>query len=86
MAQAEIPFSVQLLNWPFLEDKLNHGGEAFWAKWCGLARLTIWKGGQGSCIFNSCIEKGISAGLICIYGEPGEIPSSLQQLELQELY
>ena len=34
-------------------------------------RLTIWKGGgQGSCIFNSCSEKGISAGLICIYGEP----------------
>ena len=47
--------------------------------------LTIWKGGQGSCIFNSCIEKGISAGLICIDGEPGEISSS-QQLKLQELY
>ena len=51
-----------------------------------IGRLTIWKGGQGSCIFNSCIEKGISAGLICIYGEPGEIPSSSQQLKLQELY
>ena len=51
---------------------------------CACVRLTIWKGGQGSCNFNSCIEKGISAGLICIYGEPGEIPSSSQQLTLQE--
>ena len=33
-----------------------------------MGRLTIWKGGQGSCIFNSCIEGGISAGVICIYG------------------
>ena len=48
-------------------------------------RLTLWKGGQGgSCVFNSCIEKGISVGLICIYGEPGEIPSSSQHLKLQE--
>ena len=47
-------------------------------------RVTIWKGGQGSCSFNSCIEKGTSAGLICIYGEPGEIPSSSPQLKLQE--
>ena len=32
------------------------------------AKLTLWKGGQwGSCIFNSCIVKGISAGLICVY-------------------
>ena len=35
---------------------------------CRLCRVTIWKGGQSSCIFNCCIEKGISAGLICIYG------------------
>ena len=48
-------------------------------------RLILCKGGQqGSCIFNSCIEKGISAGLIGIDGEPGEIPSSAQHLKLQE--
>ena len=35
-------------------------------------------------IFNNCIGKGISAGLICIYGVPGEVPSSPQQLKLQE--
>ena len=39
----------------------------------GVHRLTIWKGGQRCCIFNSCIEKGISAGLIRTYGEPREI-------------
>ena len=50
-------------------------------------RPTLWKGGgQGSCSFNSCGEEGISAGLIGIYGEPGEIPSSSQHLKLQELY
>ena len=31
-------------------------------------------------------EKGIAAGVICIYGEPGEIPSSSPHLKLQELY
>ena len=41
-------------------------------------------GGQGSCIFNSCIEKGISAGVICMHAALGEIPSSSQQLKLQE--
>ena len=50
----------------------------------GPPRLTIWKRGQrGSCIFNSCIEKGISAGVVCIYGKPGEIPSSSEHLKLQ---
>ena len=39
-------------------------------------RLTIWKGGQGSCTFNSCIEKGISAGDICMHAAPGGIPSA----------
>ena len=39
---------------------------------------------KGSCLFNSCIEKGIKAGLICIYGEPSEISSSSQHLKLQE--
>ena len=43
-------------------------------------RVTIWKGGQGSCIFNSWIEKGVPVGVICIYVEPGEIPSSSQHL------
>ena len=37
-----------------------------------------------NCIFNSCIEKGISAGLICLNGEPGGTSSSLQSLMLQE--
>ena len=48
--------------------------------------VTRFRDGQGSCSFNSCIEKGISAGLISIYGEPGDIPSSSQHLKLQELY
>ena len=39
-----------------------------------MIRLTIWKGGQGSCIFNSCTEKGISAGVVCTHAAPGEIP------------
>ena len=44
--------------------------------------MTIQKGGQqGSCIFNSCIEKGISAGVICMHVAPGEIPSSSQHLK-----
>ena len=47
-------------------------------------RLTIRKGGLASCIFNSCIEKGISAGAIYMHAAPGEIPSSSQQLKLQE--
>ena len=47
-------------------------------------RVTIWKGGQGSCVFNSCIEKGNSAGVIHIFGEPGEFSSSSQHLKLQE--
>ena len=38
------------------------------------SRVTRFKRGQGSCSFHCCIEKRISAGVICIYGEPGEIP------------
>ena len=36
---------------------------------------------EGSCIFNSCIERGISAGVLCILGEPGKIPSSSPHLK-----
>ena len=49
-----------------------------------LVRVTTGKGGQGSCIFNSCIETGISAGVICMHAAPGEIPSSSQQFKMQE--
>ena len=83
--------------WPDLHQAGYYTSKAVWKQYMEcvtgpnsqctskpLYRLTIWKGGQGSCIFNGCIEKGISAGLICIYGEPGEIPSSSQHLKLQE--
>ena len=45
--------------------------------------MTIWKGGgQGSCIFSSCVEKGdFSRSHWDIYGEPGRIPSSSQHLK-----
>ena len=49
-----------------------------------MIRVTIWKEGQGSCIFNSCIEKGISAGVICRHAAPTELPFSSQQSQLQE--
>ena len=43
--------------------------------------MTRFKRGQGSCSFKCCDEEGISAGLICIYGEPGEISSSSQHFK-----
>ena len=51
---------------------------------CPNYRVTIWARGQGSYIFNSCIEKGISAGVVCMHAAHGEIPSSPQHLKLQE--
>ena len=77
-----------LLGWPDLKEgrapaALSVVMKREFHRGC-MNRVMIWKGGQGSCIFNSCIEKGISAGLICIYGEPGETSSLSQHLKLQE--
>ena len=59
-----------------------------WTRWTlgliqhGTSYVLIWNVPL-NCIFNSCLEKGISAGVIGMHATPGEIPSSSQQLKLQ---
>ena len=56
-----------------LDTGWSCGWERSMGKW-GFNGVTLWKGGQGSCSFTNCIEKGISAGVLCRHAAPGEIP------------